>query len=143
MSKPWELLSILSRYLSPYLCVVIKTITIDFIKNFNTMREIKSVNEFQQLAAQDKPVLLDFYADWCGPCQVLLPIVEGLATKHADDVIIAKVNVDTVGELAQQFGVRSIPSLFFVQGGEIKEKLVGLQTAAALEKKIEQYTVTA
>ncbi len=107
------------------------------------MREIKSVNEFQQLAAQDKPVLLDFYADWCGPCQVLLPIVEGLATKHEDDVIIAKVNVDTVGELAQQFGVRSIPSLFFLQDGEIKEKLVGLQTAAALEKKIEQYTVTA
>lgn len=107
------------------------------------MREIKNVSEFQAIAAQNKPVLLDFYADWCGPCKVQLPIVEELADKYNEDFIIAKVNVDHVGELAQEFGVRSIPSLFFLQGGEVKEKLVGIQTAATLEKKIEAYTVTA
>lgn len=107
------------------------------------MRKINNVSEFQAIAAQDKPVLLDFYADWCGPCRMQLPIVEELADKYSDEFIIAKVNVDEVGELAQEFGVRSIPSLFFLQGGEIKERLVGMQTAATLEKKIEAYTVTA
>lgn len=107
------------------------------------MREIKNVSEFQAIAAENKPVLLDFYADWCGPCKVQLPIVEKLADKYSEDFIIAKVNVDHVGELAQEFGVRSIPSLFFLQGAEVKEKLVGIQTAATLEQKIEAYTVTA
>lgn len=107
------------------------------------MRKINNVSEFQAIAAQNKPILLDFYADWCGPCRMQLPIVEELADKYSDEFIMAKVNVDEVGELAQEFGVRSIPSLFFLQGGEIKERLVGIQTAATLEKKIESYTVTA
>lgn len=107
------------------------------------MRTIKNVAEYQSLIESGKPVLLDFYADWCGPCQVLLPIVEKLAEKHAENFIIAKVNVDENPELAQQFGVRSIPALFFLQEGEVRESLVGVQTETALEKKIQSYTVAA
>lgn len=107
------------------------------------MRTIKNVAEFKAITETGKPVLLDFYADWCGPCQILLPTVERLAEKHADDFIIAKVNVDQNTELAQQFGVRSIPALFFWQDGEVQESLVGIQTEAALEKKIQSYTVPA
>lgn len=107
------------------------------------MRTIKNVAEYQSLIESGKPVLLDFYADWCGPCQVLLPTVEKLAEKHADDFIIAKVNVDENPELAQQFGVRSIPALYFLQEGEVRESLVGVQTETALEKKIQSYTVAA
>jgi thioredoxin-like negative regulator of GroEL len=69
--------------------------------------------------------------------------VEKLATKHADNFSIAKVIVYQNPELAQQFGVRSIPALFFIQDGTVQESLVGVQTETALEKKIEQYTVTA
>ncbi|PHN03139.1 thioredoxin [Flavilitoribacter nigricans] len=107
------------------------------------MRTIKNAADFQAITESGKPVLLDFYADWCGPCQVLLPTVEKLAEKHADDFIIAKVNVDKYPELAQQFGVRSIPALFFLQNGEVQESLVGVQTETALENKIREYSVTA
>ena len=103
------------------------------------MREVNNISDYQNLINSNKPVLLDFYADWCGPCQTLLPIVEGLATKHDSDFIIAKVNVDNNRELAQKFAVRSIPALFFIENGEIKERLVGLQTTSDLDEKIHTY----
>ena len=104
------------------------------------MREITTNKEFQDVVKGNKPVLLDFYADWCGPCQTLLPIVEKLASKHKSDFIIAKVNVDKSPELAQQFKVRSIPALFFIQDGELKESINGVQTEAYLDQKIHNYT---
>ena len=103
------------------------------------MQEINNINDYTTIINGNKPVLLDFYADWCGPCQTLLPIIEGLATKHKSDFVIAKVNVDKNKELAQKFAVRSIPALFFIENKEIKEKLVGLQTTAALDQKIHTY----
>ncbi|MFK7809170.1 MAG: thioredoxin [Saprospiraceae bacterium] len=103
------------------------------------MREIKNVAEFNEIVNGDKPVLLDFYANWCGPCKVLLPTVERLAEKHSEDFVIAKVNVDDNAELSQHFGIRSIPALFFLKDGKLQEKLVGLQTEAALESKIQTY----
>ena len=104
------------------------------------MREINNVTDFKNIVEEGKPVLLDFYADWCGPCQTLLPIVERLAVKHDSDFIIAKVNVDKNPELAQQFAVRSIPALFFVQNGEVKESIVGLRTEHELEERIQHHT---
>ncbi|MFT4668256.1 MAG: thioredoxin 1 [Polaribacter sp.] len=101
------------------------------------MREIKNIAEYNEIVKEGKPVLLDFYADWCGPCQVLLPAVERLADKHSEDFVIAKVNVDTNAELSQHFGIRSIPALFFLKDGKLQEKLVGVQTEAALESKIQ------
>ena len=107
------------------------------------MKEIKNLNDYQTIIDSGKPVLLDFYADWCGPCQILLPTVEKLADKHEDDVVVAKVNVDKNPELSQQFGIRSIPALFFLKDGQITESFVGLQTEAALDAKIQQYTAEA
>ena len=104
------------------------------------MKAIKSKEEYQAIVDSGKPVLLDFYADWCGPCMTLLPTVERLAEKHQDRMAIVKVNVDENKELVQEFGVRSIPALFFVQNGEIKEALTGVQTEAALEAKIQSYS---
>tara|TARA_B100000809_G_C15137276_1_gene531235 strand:- start:5645 stop:5974 length:330 start_codon:yes stop_codon:yes gene_type:complete len=104
------------------------------------MKEIQNINELQEIIKGDKPVLLDFYADWCGPCQTLLPIVERLAVKHQSDFIIAKVNVDKNPELSQKFKVRSIPALFFIQDGELKESLAGLRTERELDEKIHQYS---
>ena len=104
------------------------------------MREIQNTQEFKTIIEGNKPVLLDFYADWCGPCQTLLPIVEKLANEHETDFVIAKVNVDKNPELAQQFSVRSIPALFFIKDGEVKEHLNGLQTESALHAKIHEYS---
>ncbi len=103
------------------------------------MKEIKSASELEQLKKGDKPLLIDFYADWCGPCQTMLPIVDELADKYNGEVEIVKVNVDNQRELAREFGVRSIPSLFFVENGEIKEHLVGLQPKGALDTKLSAY----
>lgn len=103
------------------------------------MSEIKNINDYNEIVNGDKPVLLDFYADWCGPCQTLLPIVNELAETHKDDFVVAKVNVDKNRELAFEYGVRSIPALFFVTDGEVQEKLVGLQTKDVLNDKIKSY----
>ena len=104
------------------------------------MREIANINDYQEIIKADKPVLLDFYADWCGPCQTLLPIVERLADKHKADFVIAKVNVDKNPELSQKFNIRSIPALFFIQEGEVIENINGLRTEKELDDKIHQYS---
>ena len=107
------------------------------------MKEIKNLNEFKAMINEGKPALLDFYADWCGPCRILLPTVEKLAKKYDGDINIVKVNVDKNPELSQQFGVRSIPALFFIRDGKVQENLLGVQTEAVLESKIKSYTVAA
>lgn len=104
--------------------------------NKKAMKEINNVEDFNAVISQDKPVLLDFYADWCGPCQTLLPTLDKLSTKHQGDYVIAKVNVDTNPILAQKFHVRSIPALFFIKDGEIVDKAQGLQPSNVLEKKL-------
>lgn len=107
------------------------------------MKEITDVKAFETILNQDKPVLLDFYADWCGPCQVLLPTVEKLAEKYEGDVIIRKVNVDKNPALAQQFKVRSIPALFLLKDKKVEKSLVGLQSEHALETLIQTHLVPA
>ncbi|MDC3210907.1 thioredoxin [Saprospiraceae bacterium] len=104
------------------------------------MKEIKNIADFKSTIESGKPVLLDFYANWCGPCRALLPTVEKLAEAHSEDFEIVKINVDSNQELAQQFGVKSIPALFFLKDGEVQERLIGVQTEAILKSKIEHYS---
>jgi thioredoxin 1 len=103
------------------------------------MKEIQNKADFDLLISQDKPLLLDFYADWCGPCQAMLPSIEKLAEEHNESFNIVKVNVDKNPELAAQFQVRSIPALFFMQSGKVVEHLNELRPASELELKIEHF----
>lgn len=100
------------------------------------MRSIQSNKEFNDLVLSGKPFVLDFYADWCGPCQSLLPTVEKLASEFKDEVVIAKVNVDQQSDLAAKFKVRSIPALFFMKDNKIKDSQLGMSTESSLRKKI-------
>ena len=81
--------------------------------------------------------LVDFWAEWCGPCKVQLPIVEELAREMGDQALIAKVNVDEQPELAAQFGIRSIPTLLLFKDGKLIDQMVGISAKPALEGKIQ------
>lgn len=79
--------------------------------------QILNKDNFEEIISSDKPVLVDFYADWCGPCRMLSPIVEEIA-KEREDIIVGKVNVDREEDLARRFNIYSIPSLIVFKGGE-------------------------
>ncbi len=81
---------------------------------------------FQSLKNSDKPLLVDFYADWCGPCRMLSPVVDEIAEER-DDIIVGKVNVDEQEELAAEFGIFSIPTLVVIKNGEVAGQSTGVK----------------
>ena len=87
----------------------------------------------------DKPVLVDFWAVWCGPCRQVAPIVEALAEKWEGKVTVAKLNVDDVPSVAERYGIMSIPTLMLFKGGQVAERIVGVAPQPALEKKLEPH----
>lgn len=103
-------------------------------KEGNIMGVVHVTNEsFNQVVMQSsKTVLLDFWAPWCGPCQMVGPILEEIAMDR-DDVLVCKINVDEEWELAQQFGVTSIPLLVVMEDGKIVDQAVGARPKAAIE----------
>jgi len=107
------------------------------------MKNIKNFEEFEAIKNQDKPVLLDFYADWCGPCQALLPSVEKLSKKYENEFLVRKINIEQFRELAVQFQVRSIPALFVLKDGEIKESTLGYKSEDQLESLFKNHLATA
>lgn len=104
-----------------------------------TNTEIVNANNFDKNVLQsERPVLVDFYADWCGPCKAIKPVLEELAEEFAGRVDIKKVNVDHDQELAQQYGIRGIPTLLVFKEGEVQETLVGLQAKVQLANSLKR-----
>ena len=85
----------------------------------------------------DKPVMVDFYADWCGPCQAMMPVVEEMAERYDGAIKVGKVNTDEQRELASQFGVMSIPSFFFLKNGKVVDRAIGGMPQEALIEKLD------
>lgn len=98
--------------------------------------EINDSNFKEVVLENEKPVLVDFWATWCGPCKKIGPDVEALAEEYKDQVIIGKCDVDENDELTSKFGVRNIPTVLFIKNGEVKDKTVGAVTKAQLEDKV-------
>ncbi len=97
--------------------------------------EITSAN-YKELIESGKPVVIDFWAEWCGPCRMIGPIIEELATEYEGQVVIGKCDVDSNDEVASEFKVRNIPTIIFIKGGVVVDKQVGATTKSALEQKI-------
>ena len=91
-------------------------------------------NYENEVLKSDKTVIVDFYADWCGPCKMIAPILEEIASEN--DIKLCKVNVDNDGELAMGFGIASIPTIFIYKNGEITSRIVGYRTKDEILKHI-------
>ncbi len=99
--------------------------------------EINSAN-FEEILASDKPVVIDFWAEWCGPCRMITPIIEELAAEYADRAVVGKCDVDGNDQIAARCAIRNIPTIIFVKGGEVVDKQVGATTKAALAEKLDK-----
>ena len=100
--------------------------------------EIKQENFDSFIAQADKPVLVDFWATWCGPCRMLAPVVEQVSQENEDKLTVGKVNVDDCPDLAMKFGVMSIPTLILFKDGQIVEKRVVYQPKNQLDEMIKK-----
>ncbi len=101
--------------------------------------ELTDANFDEEVKNSNVPVLIDFWAPWCGPCKKLGPIIDELALQYGDKIKIAKVNVDESQQKAVEYGISGIPAVFIFVNGEAKERLVGLQPKSQLESAIGKY----
>jgi thioredoxin 1 len=100
---------------------------------------LSTANFEQEVDKSATPVLVDFWATWCGPCKMLGPLLDEIATEKAGKMKVGKVNVDDNQELATRFGIRAVPTLLLFQGGQVKETMVGMTGKKDLEKKLASY----
>lgn len=95
-------------------------------------------SNFEELVLKsDKPVLIDLWAEWCGPCRMIAPYVEQLATEYEGKAVVGKVDVEQCPEISNRFGIRNIPTLLYFKGGELVDKQVGATGKSALAAKLD------
>ena len=99
--------------------------------------EITDANFEELVLKSDKPVLVDFWAEWCGPCRMVGPVVEELSTEYAGKAVVGKVNVDNNSEISAKYGIRNIPTILFIKNGEVADKSVGAVPKAQLAAKLD------
>src|SRR5271170_5413556 len=100
--------------------------------------EINEVNFESEVLQSNQPVLVDFWAEWCGPCKMLAPVLDEIAVEQAGRVKVAKVNVDTNPILAARFGIQSIPTLLYFASGELRDQTIGLTGKRVIVSKLEE-----
>jgi len=102
------------------------------------MALIVTDENYSEVLSGDKPVVLDFWAEWCGPCRMVAPIIDDLATVYNDRVVIGKVDVDENNEVVNKFGIRNIPTILFFKNGVLVDKQVGAARKETFVAKINQ-----
>lgn len=100
--------------------------------------EVKITTEnFESLKNGELPLVVDFWATWCGPCRAIAPIVEELANEYDGKIVVGKCDVEENDEIAMEFGIRNIPTILFIKNGEVVDKFVGATTKAKLQEMFE------
>jgi thioredoxin 1 len=100
--------------------------------------EVSDATFDQEVLRSEQPVLVDFWAQWCGPCKAISPIVDGVAAAYAGRLKVAKVNVDENGATPSRYGVRGIPALLFFKGGKVADQIVGYVPQDVIEEKVKR-----
>lgn len=93
----------------------------------------------KEVLKSDIPVLIDFYADWCGPCKMMAPVIEELSTEYENSIKVGKLNVDEAPETSRKYKVMSIPTLLVVKNGEVVDTIVGAVSKAKVTEKLDQF----
>jgi thioredoxin 1 len=110
------------------------------LKKVNTMaKEFNDSNFQSDVLASEKLTVVDFWAEWCGPCRAIGPVIEELSKEYDGKVNIGKVNVDNNPQVSMNYGITSIPAILFIKGGQVVDKLVGAQPKGNFVKKIEAH----
>ncbi|MBE5756756.1 MAG: thioredoxin [Clostridiales bacterium] len=102
------------------------------------MKKIANLEEFNEIIKGEKPVLVDFFAEWCGPCKMQTPILEALE-KEITEIDFCKLNVDELEQVAINYGISAIPALFLFKNGEVVAKIIGLNGKEELKNKLEKH----
>ena len=101
------------------------------------MEVVITSENFESLKNGDKPLVVDFWATWCGPCRMIGPIISKLAEKYDGQIVVGKCDVEDNDELAAEFGIRNIPTILFFKNGQVIDKVVGAQSEAKLDEKFQ------
>jgi thioredoxin 1 len=105
--------------------------------------EVNDATFDQEVLKSEQPVLVDFWAEWCGPCKAIAPTVDALAAKYAGQLKVTKVNVDQNGATPSRYGIRGIPALLLFKGGKVADQIVGYVPQDVIEEKVQRLLASA
>ena len=108
----------------------------------NEITTLSSATFDEVIGSADSPVIVDFWAEWCGPCKMIAPILEEISDEHPDTLMVTKLNVDENPEIAMKYNVMSIPTLLVFHNGEVSKRLIGARSKGALLQELDEFLVT-
>lgn len=105
----------------------------------SSARDVTDQNFAAEVLGSDKPIMVDFWAEWCGPCRAVSPILDQIATEHSDKIDVVKLNVDDNPETAMKYQITSIPTMKVFKGGEVVKTVIGAKPKPALEADLQEF----